>query len=177
LNREISVCAGLRGGAGRTRTSNQTRLSAARAKPLSYSLRIRDGSVRHLPTRHFAPHKEIAVHKTVSLVHGTQRFSGCFGDSWPCLFCGAISAKTRRKNSSVTTIDCVAHLRRCLTSHQLSAPRHRVNSPSITNRYCRPCVFRIAGTSLMRGVSTSVALIAPQFKSSQQSPLTFLKHP
>jgi hypothetical protein len=27
LNREISVCAGLRGGAGRTRTSNQTIIS------------------------------------------------------------------------------------------------------------------------------------------------------
>ena len=42
LNREISVCAGLRGGAGRTRTSNQTIISSWLAKcPKWRGLRVR----------------------------------------------------------------------------------------------------------------------------------------
>jgi hypothetical protein len=114
--------------------------------------------------------------KLLAYSDGTGGFSGCFGIAASVYF-AAISAKTRRKNSCVTTIDCVAGSaslpniasivgsspprKLCIASEQIL--------PALLVSHCR--------NFIVAAYPRSVALIAPQFKFSQQNPLTFLKHP
>jgi hypothetical protein len=79
------------------------------------------------------------------IVSERRSFAANLRDSLQWLFCGAISAKTRRKNSRVTTIDCVIHLASLPNAASIAgsataqtlAVNQRIDIPGLRVLHCR----------------------------------------